>query len=517
MNYKDYTLVVDKDNKPCCPISNGKSGYFLRNKKAEIINHDPLVIKRTDNYSADKEIRDIFELKMDSGYLNIGFSVSDNNHEYLAGQVNLLNGMSERLTNRNSYRRTRRSRLRYRKNKDMDYKTVNNPTYKNGNEDGWFAPSIQHKIDSHIRLVNKIASWIPIDKVIVEVAKFDIQMIKAMSNGKIISGKDYQNGEMKGFENSAAYVRDRDNHTCRLCGAKKCQIQVHHILPRANGGSDKPSNLISLCGNCHGKVHENHNDNPLFIELQKMKISDSYKDSTYMNLVRWNLYEQLNENFDTEIAYGYETKIARRYAGFPKFHYTDAVCIKGFKDTTLTKSIYIVEQKRCNNRSMERFTDAKYIDSRDGKEKTGSSLKKERLPNAPSRRVTQKEYISNQRQYRLCKTKPGKRTFICNSYCLKTGDLIYINHGNHKGNIAEVKAMQKNTDGTYKIKFTYKNQKIKCPSINIKSEEYELLRENKSEKIKIIRTRRGMIWRKIDRLEYEATHADQYSQEEKFA
>lgn len=221
MNYKDYTLVVDKDNKPCCPISNGKSGYFLRNKKAEIINHDPLVIKRTDNYSADKEIRDIFELKMDSGYLNIGFSVSDNNHEYLAGQVNLLNGMSERLTNRNSYRRTRRSRLRYRKNKDMDYKTVNNPTYKNGNEDGWFAPSIQHKIDSHIRLVNKIASWIPIDKVIVEVAKFDIQMIKAMSNGKIISGKDYQNGEMKGFENSAAYVRDRDNHTCRLCGAKK--------------------------------------------------------------------------------------------------------------------------------------------------------------------------------------------------------------------------------------------------------------------------------------------------------
>lgn len=517
MNYKDYTLVVDKDDKPCCPISNGKSGYLLRNKKAEIINHDPLVIKRIDNYSADKEIRDIFELKMDSGYLNIGFSVSDNNHEYLAGQVNLLNGMSERLTNRNSYRRTRRSRLRYRKNKDMDYKTVNNPTYKNGNEDGWFAPSIQHKIDSHIRLVNKIASWIPIDKVIVEIAKFDIQMIKAMSNGKIISGKDYQNGEMKGFENSAAYVRDRDNHTCRLCGAKKCQIQVHHILPRANGGSDKPSNLISLCGNCHGKVHENHNDNPLFIELQKMKISDSYKDSTYMNLVRWNLYEQLNENFETEIAYGYETKIARRYAGFPKFHYTDAVCIKGFKDTTLTKSIYIVEQKRCNNRSMERFTDAKYIDSRDGKEKTGSSLKKERLPNAPSRRVTQKEYINNQRQYRLCKTKPGKRTFICNSYCLKTGDLIYINHGNHKGNIAEVKAMQKNPDGTYKIKFTYKNQKIKCPSINIKSEEYELLRENKSEKIKIIRTRRGMIWRKIDRLEYEATHADQYSKEEKFA
>lgn len=90
-----------------------------------------------------------------------------------------------------------RSRIRYRKNKNVDYKTVHNPTYKNGNEEGWFAPSIQHKIDSYIRLIDKIASWVPVDKVIVEVAKFDIQMIKALADGKEISGKDYQNGEMK--------------------------------------------------------------------------------------------------------------------------------------------------------------------------------------------------------------------------------------------------------------------------------------------------------------------------------
>lgn len=513
MNYKDFVLVIDKNDQPCCPIKNGEAGYLIRTNRAKIVNHDPLVIKRNDEYLAEKEIRDIIELKIDSGYLNIGFSVSDNSHEYLSGQVELLNGMSERLINRSSYRRTRRSRIRYRRNKNVDYKTVNNPTYKNGNENGWFAPSIQHKIDSHIRLVDKIASWIPVDKVIVEIAKFDIQMIKAMADGKTISGKDYQNGEMKGFENSAAYVRDRDNHTCQLCGATKCQIQVHHILPRTNGGSDKPSNLISLCGNCHGKVHVNHNDNPLFRKLQKMKISDSYKDSTYMNIVRWNLYERLNENFETEIAYGYETKIARRYAGLPKFHYTDAVCIKGFKNITLAKSIYLVEQKRCNNRSMESFTDAKYIDSRDGKEKSGSSLKKERLSNAPSRRVTQKEYINNQRQYRLCKVKPGKRTFICNSYCLKVGDLIYINHGKHKGRIAEVEAMQKNQNNTYKIRFTYEGQSVKFPSINIKPEEYEQLRNNKCEKIKIVRTRRGMIWRKVDRQEYERSHSDQYSKE----
>ena len=71
MNYMDFVLIVDKNNKPCIPIKNGKAGYLLREHKAEIINHEPLVIKRTDDYNSDLENRDIFELKVDSGYLNI--------------------------------------------------------------------------------------------------------------------------------------------------------------------------------------------------------------------------------------------------------------------------------------------------------------------------------------------------------------------------------------------------------------------------------------------------------------
>ena len=258
MKYVDYVFVLDKNKKPCNPITEGQAGYLLRNNIAKINNHDPLVIQRTDDYLSENEKKIEIELKIDSGYLNIGFSVSDNKHEYLSGQVELLQGMSQRLTDRNSYRRQRRSRLRYRKNVNVDYKTVNNPTYQNGNQDGWFAPSIQHKIDTHIKLVNKIASWIPISEVIIEVAKFDIQQIKAMSNEKSIEGKDYQNGEMKGYENAAAYVRDRDNHTCQMCGVKSNEkkhivIEVHHVIRRYDGGSNKPSNLICLCHSCHKK------------------------------------------------------------------------------------------------------------------------------------------------------------------------------------------------------------------------------------------------------------------------
>ena len=92
---------------------------------------------------------------------------------------------------------------------------------------------------------------------------------------------------------------------------------------------------------------------------------------------------------------------------------------------------------------------------------------------------------------------------------MKCGDLIYINSGKHKGNIAEVELMQKNPNGTFKIRFTYKSQAVKYPSINIKPEEYELLKSNSLDKIKIVRTRRGMIWRKYNRLKYESTHSDQ--------
>lgn len=86
MNYLDFAFVIDKNNNPCMPIYEGYAGKLLRSKKAIIVNHDPLVIQRHDEYDAYLEFRDKITLKVDTGYENIGFSVSDNKHEYLSGQ-----------------------------------------------------------------------------------------------------------------------------------------------------------------------------------------------------------------------------------------------------------------------------------------------------------------------------------------------------------------------------------------------------------------------------------------------
>jgi len=50
--------------------------------------------------------------------------------------------------------------------------------------------------------------------------------------------------------------RERDDYTCQVCGSV-CNLTAHHIHHR----SLRPdltfdlANLVTLCGNCHKKVH----------------------------------------------------------------------------------------------------------------------------------------------------------------------------------------------------------------------------------------------------------------------
>ncbi len=66
----------------------------------------------------------------------------------------------------------------------------------------------------------------------------------------------------------------RDRFTCKKCGQKHSVINkynielpasdglldLHHIVPKAKGGSDDPSNLVTWCRSCHELWHDSHND-----------------------------------------------------------------------------------------------------------------------------------------------------------------------------------------------------------------------------------------------------------------
>lgn len=52
-------------------------------------------------------------------------------------------------------------------------------------------------------------------------------------------------------------VLKRDGHKCVSCGSDN-DLEVHHIVPVAQGGSNELSNLITLCLTCHNKAHRNN-------------------------------------------------------------------------------------------------------------------------------------------------------------------------------------------------------------------------------------------------------------------
>ena len=102
-------------------------------------------------------------------------------------------------------------------------------------------------------MVDDVCKILPVTKIVVETASFDIQKIKNPE----ISGKEYQQGPQLDFWNVCEYVLFRDGHTCRCCKGKSKDriLNVHHIESRKTGGNS-PDNLVTLCETCHKKYHK---------------------------------------------------------------------------------------------------------------------------------------------------------------------------------------------------------------------------------------------------------------------
>jgi len=50
---------------------------------------------------------------------------------------------------------------------------------------------------------------------------------------------------------TVAKILKRLNIGCSVCGWKKAALDIHHIVPRKNGGSDDHKNLTAVCPNDH--------------------------------------------------------------------------------------------------------------------------------------------------------------------------------------------------------------------------------------------------------------------------
>ena len=123
-----------------------------------------------------------------------------------------------------------------------------------------------------------------------------------------------------------------------------------------------------------------------------------------MNIVKTQIVDMLKVIYpdkDISYTYGYRTNITRSEWHIDKSHHDDAFCIAGNCTKHRADTIYF-EQHRRNNRSLELFYDAKYIDSRDGKKKNGKMLFNGRTTRSRA------NCSENQHRYRMQKVSKGK-------------------------------------------------------------------------------------------------------------
>ena len=330
--------VISKNGQPLMPTENhAKVRVLLKSKKAKVIKTCPFTIQLA--YDSTHYTQEI-TLGVDSGSKHIGLSATTKSKVLFESDIELRNDIVNLLSTRRQNRRARRNRKTRHRKIRFDNRI---------RKEGWLAPSIQNKVDSHLTVIRKVHEILPVTKITVEVASFDIQKIK----NPTISGTEYQQGEQSDFWNVREYVLFRDCHTCQCCKGKSKDkiLNVHHIESRKTGG-DAPNNLITLCETCHTGYHKG------IVKLPKtIHKGMSFKDAAFMGVMRWAFYNKLKEIYpNVSLTYGYITKNIRIRNCLPKEHYIDARCISGNPKAISDGTVYYQKKVRCHNRQIHKIT-----------------------------------------------------------------------------------------------------------------------------------------------------------------
>ena len=333
-------FIINKHGEKLMPCKQSKARKLLKQNKAKIIKYNPFTIQLLYGSSGYKQ--DV-SVGVDLGAKYIGVAIQSQNKVIAKGEIELRQDIKSNLDSKRIYRKSRRSRkTRYRQ-----ARFLNRVSSK---KEGWLPPSIQSRIDNTFFWIDTFCSLLPDAKLNIEVGKFDVQK---MMNPEI-QGAEYQQGEMFGFYDIRYFVFSRDNYTCQVCKKSKDKIlNTHHIIYRSKGGSNRPSNLITVCTECH--TSENHKEgNTLWKWMIDKKKASRYKEAPFMNSLRRRVFAKYP---NANIVYGSWTTPKRKKIGLEKEHYNDALIISGIESNFIDKTrLFKIKQFRKKKRSLHEAT-----------------------------------------------------------------------------------------------------------------------------------------------------------------
>ena len=192
----------------------------------------------------------------------------------------------------------------------------------------------QRRVDTTKSLLNRLRSLVPVVSISQELVRFDTQR---MTNPEI-SGVEYQQSTLLGYE-IREYLLEKWGRECAYCTDKDTPLQIEHIDPKANGGSNRISNLTLACRPCNqekdrkslvsffatSKRLKNHQARLDRILKQCKK---PLRDASAVNSIRWALYQTLKQTgLSVEVGTGGRTKFNRCRLRMPKTHALDAACV----------------------------------------------------------------------------------------------------------------------------------------------------------------------------------------------
>lgn len=314
--------VLGINGSPLMPMHNFKKvRKLLKEEKAKVVSREPFTIKLL--YETKTNIVQDCVLGIDTGSKYIGAAVVSNGKVLYASEVKIKDDIKSKMDRRRSYRRDRRNRkTRYRK---VRFLNRGNSTKK-----GRYSPTLRSKFDSHVREIEFIKSILPVKSIVLEVGLFDTHKLKNPN----VKGWGYQKGTNYGFANSREHALCRDKYTCQVCKAKNTRLEVHHIKYRSQGGTDDLDNLITLCADCHKKVHAGK----LSINKKHKKLPN-FSSATIMSILRSMLLKHYPEAIET---LGFMTKENRLSLNLPKEHFIDACVIaSGGEEFILPHEVFI--------------------------------------------------------------------------------------------------------------------------------------------------------------------------------
>jgi hypothetical protein len=350
--------VQNKDGEALMPTERcGAVRRWLRDGKAKVVQLMPFTIRL--NWNCESNTQEVV-VGIDTGAVNVGCSAVSNDKVLYASETKLRTDISKKMQKRAMYRAARRSRKTRHREPRFDNRT---------RPEGWLPPSLKSKAEATTRIVQQLSGILPITKVVVEIAKFDTQKLQNPD----IEGVGYQNGQTAGYDNLRAYVFERDNYTCQTCKKKLGILEVHHIIQRKDGGSDRPDNLATVHTVCHEKFHKG--------EIRhKFSKPKQYRAETQVTILKNFIINELKKDFNVEVTFGYITKRSRQRLELEKNHVNDAIAICNPLEIDAPR---VILKQVCVPRGRYQLTKGKRSEKRlpGGKVFGFSQFDKVRLPN----------------------------------------------------------------------------------------------------------------------------------------